>query len=92
MADFTSDLLMRGTTQRSFEEIYEALESVGPGCRLAVGDTVRSLRRMGWWKTWTCCLISLTQSLCYPTFPAEQVEQVRGQIMTGLQMRANDTG
>jgi zinc protease len=27
-----------------------------------------------------------------PIFPAEQVEQVRGEILTGLQIRDNDTG
>jgi zinc protease len=33
----------------------------------------------------------LAQSLRYPTFPAHHVEQIRGQILTGLQIRANDT-
>jgi zinc protease len=37
-------------------------------------------------------VLNLTaQSLRYPTFPAAQVEQVRGQILTGLAMRADST-
>src|SRR5690606_30712619 len=37
LADFTADLLMRGTQSRTFEEIYEALESVGASLSFGSG-------------------------------------------------------
>ena len=33
----------------------------------------------------------LADSLQQPTFPADEVEKLRGQIVTGLQRRAHDT-
>jgi len=91
LASFASACLMRGTEARSFEQIYEELESVGAGLGFssdahATGFSAHSLVEDA-----DLILELLAQSLRQPTFPAAQVEQVRGQIMTGLYMRANDT-
>jgi zinc protease len=37
LADFTADVLMRGTDQRSFHEIYDTLESAGANLHINGG-------------------------------------------------------
>ncbi|MBE2220534.1 MAG: insulinase family protein [Anaerolineae bacterium] len=91
LASFTAAALMHGTAKRDFDAIYEDLESVGAdlsingskhstdfgaGCLVEDTDLVLDL---------------LAEALRHPTFPPAQIEQVRGQIMTGLTIRANDT-
>lgn len=91
LASFTSALLMRGTQKRSFAQIYEELESVGADLGFSSGRHTTGFAAQCLVEDLALVLDLTAQSLCYPTFPAEQVEQVRGQIMTGLMMRANDT-
>lgn len=91
LADFTADLLMRGTQSRTFEEIYEALESVGASLSFGSGRHTTSFSGRSLVEDVDLILDLLSQSLRQPTFPQTQVELVRGQTMTGLQMRANDT-
>jgi zinc protease len=91
LADFTADLLMRGTENRSFDEIFEALETVGAG--LSFGSARHTTGFSGYCLADDVVLIMdmLAESLCRPTFPPEHIEKLRGQIITGLEMRANDT-
>lgn len=91
LADFTADLLMRGTQSRTFEEIYEALESVGASLSFGSGRHTTSFSGRSLVEDVDLILDLLSQSLRQPTFPEAQVELVRGQTMTGLHMRANDT-
>lgn len=92
LADFTSDLLMRGTQRRDGDAIYEALEAVGAGLSFGSGRHTTQFNAYGLVEDLDLLFDLTTESLCRPTFPPEQVELVRGQILTGLQMRANDTG
>lgn len=91
LANFTAALLMRGTRKRSFEQIYEDLESVGADLGFSSGFSATDFSASSLVDDLDLVLDLLAQSLRYPTFPVDQVEQVRGQIMTGLHMRANDT-
>lgn len=92
LASMTSALLMRGTKQRSYEQIYDALESVGAEVMIGSGFHTASFSGQGLVEDLDLLLELVSQSLRYPTFPPAQIEQLRGQIMTGLQMRASDTG
>lgn len=92
LAYFTALALMRGTRQRNFQEIYNALESAGAS--LGFSASVHNLNFGG-----RCLsedlplLMELTaQSLRQAVFPADQVERLRAQILTGLAIRAQDTG
>jgi zinc protease len=91
LADFVANLLMYGTEKRTFDQIYEDLESVGAG--LGFGGSRHTIQFSGGGLIEDLDLVLdlLAQSLRYPTFPAQQVELVRGQILTSLQMQANDT-
>lgn len=91
LADFTAALLMRGTQARDFGTIYESLESVGASLDFSGGRHVTDFSAHGLVEDLDLILDLIAQSLREPSFPAEQVELVRGQLMTGLQIRANDT-
>lgn len=91
LAGFTAECLLRGTQQRTFEQIYEELESVGADLGFSGGRHATDFSGSALVEDFDLLLKLLAESLRYPTFPAGQVEQVRGQILTGLHMRANDT-
>jgi zinc protease len=91
LANFTAAMLMRGTQKRTFAEIYEDLESVGADVGFSSGYHTTTFSASSLVEDLDLVLDVLAQSLRQPTFPSEQMEQVRGQIMTGLYMRANDT-
>jgi zinc protease len=91
MADFTADLLMRGTAARTFDEIFEALESVGAGLSFGGGRHVTQFAGQSLVEDLDLLLDLLAEALCRPVFPPDHVEHVRGQAITGLHMRANDT-
>ncbi len=90
LADFTADLLLRGSRSRTFEEIAEALESVGAGVAFSSGRHTTGFSTHSLVEDLDLVLDIATDGLCRPTFPQEQIERLRGQAMTGLQMRAND--
>lgn len=91
LAHFTAASLMRGTHKRSFEQIYEDLESVGADLGFSSGQHTTGFSASSLVEDLDLVLDLLAQSLRQPTFPPDQVEQVRGQLLTGLQIRANDT-
>ncbi len=91
LASFTAVSLMRGTQKRTFAQIYEDLESVGADLGFSGGNHITGFSGHSLAEDIDLLLDVLNQALRYPTFPEKQVEQVRGQIMTGLAMRANDT-
>lgn len=91
LADFTAELLLRGTERRSFDEIYEEIEAVGATLHFGGGRHLTDFSGGGLVEDLDLLLDLLAQSIRRPTFPEEQIEAVRGEILTGLQMRANDT-
>ena len=91
LADFVAGMLMRGTRRRTFDEIYEALESVGASLDYGAGRHVSDFSAGGLAEDLDLLLELLAASLCEPTFPPEELEQVRGEVLTGLQIRAHDT-
>lgn len=91
LASFTTSMLMRGVQARDFAAIYEALESVGAGLEFSNGRHAIEFAAQSLVEDLDLVLELIAQSLRTPTFPVPQVELVRGQIMTSLQIRANDT-
>lgn len=91
LADFTSELLMRGTESQNFDQIYERLESSGVSLGLGAGRHVTHFSGAALAEDLDLMLEILADALRQPLFPPEHIERVRGQIQTGLQMRANDT-
>jgi zinc protease len=91
LAAFTAAMLMRGTETRAFHEINETIESVGASLGFHGGlHTTRFGAK---------CLAEdlpligdvLADVLQHSVFPAPEVEKVRGEFITGLQQRDENT-
>ncbi len=88
---FTAGMLLRGTAQHTFDALYDLLES--NGARLAfrghthtTGFNGRALA-----EDLPLLLHLLSEALQTPTFPPEEVENLRAQWLTSLALREQDT-
>jgi len=91
LADFVSSSLMRGTQTRTFDAIYNELESVGASMGFDSGVHTTSFGGRVLVEDLPLLLKLLSESLQTPTFPKDEIEKLRAQILTGLAMRAQDT-
>jgi zinc protease len=91
LAHFTSMALMRGSAQRDFQQVYDALESVGAslGFSSSVHHTSFGGRCLS--EDLPLLLEILSDSMREPAFPEDQIERLRTQLLTGLAIRAQDT-
>ncbi len=91
LADFVASTLMRGVKDHNFFQIYDQLEAVGAG--LGFGGGVHSIGFGGkaLVEDLDLLLRMLSQALQYPTFPSDQIEKTRTQLLTALGIRAQDT-
>jgi zinc protease len=91
LASFTALALMRGTTQHDFQQIYDGLES--NGASLGIDGGTHSIGFYGHALAEDLDLLigTLSETLRQPVFPADQVERLRNQLLTGLAIRAQDT-
>lgn len=91
LAYFTSLSLMRGTQRRTFQQVFDALESVGAS--LGFGSSVHTTgfggRALA--EDLPLLLALFAETVRVPAFPTRQVERLRSQILAGLQIRAQDT-
>ncbi len=92
LAGFTASMLMRGTALRSFQQIYDALESVGAGLGFSGSTHTTSFSGRSLVEDLDLLLELTNQSLRQPSFPGEYIERLRAQLLTGLAIRAQDTG
>lgn len=92
LANYTAEMLMRGTQSRSFDEIFEEIEAVGAAVNFSAGRHATDFYANCLAEDLDLILGILSESLRLPVFPERQVERVRGEITASLQMRANDTG
>ena len=92
LASFTAAALMRGTQDRDFQGIYESLESVGAGLGFSGGTHTTSFSGRALSEDLPLLLELLSQALRAPVFPSDQIERLRAQFLTGLAIRAQDTG
>ncbi len=91
LADFTSMSLLRGTEQRDFQQIFDALESVGANISFGVGAHTAGFTGRSLAEDLPLLMALLSESLRTPIFPLEQIERLRAQFLTGLALRAQDT-
>jgi zinc protease len=91
LADFTAAMLMRGTGAHSSQEIYELIEGVGASLGFSSGTHTTGFSGRSLAEDLPIVLGLLAEALRRPTFPAEQVERLRSQLLTGLAIRAQDT-
>jgi len=91
LADFTADALMRGTANRSFDDIYETLESVGANLGISGGTHATGFGAKCLTEDIPLVFDILADVLREPSFPPEEVEKLRGEILADLAERAHDT-
>jgi zinc protease len=91
LAYFTSLGLMRGTTNRNFQQIYDSLESEGASLGFSAGVHSTGFSGHALTEDLPLLMTLLAESLMQPIFPEEQVERLRAQMLTGLTIRAQDT-
>ena len=91
LSNFVSSALMRGTHTRTFDEIYNELESVGASMGFDSGIHNVSFGGRALVEDLPLLLRLLSESLQSPAFPAGEVEKLRAQLLTGLAIRAQDT-
>ncbi len=91
LADFVASSLMRGTQKRGFDSIYNELESVGASLGFDSGVHNVSFGGRALVEDLPLLLKLLSESLRTPTFPNDEVEKLRAQLLTGLSLRAQDT-
>jgi zinc protease len=91
LADFTALALMRGTAQRDFQQLYEALESNGASLGIDGGTHTAGFYGHALAEDIDLLIGTLAEALRQPAFPYDQVERLRAQLLTGLAIRAQDT-
>lgn len=91
LADFVTSVLMRGTQNRTFDEIYNELEGVGASLGFNTGITKSGFSGRSLAEDLPLLLKILSEALLRPTFPKAEMEKLRAQLLTGLAIRAQDT-
>jgi zinc protease len=91
LAAFTANALMRGTANRSFEQLHEEYESVGAGMSVSGGMHTTGFGTKSLVEDLSLVLDVLADILRRPIFPRDEVERLRGEILTDLEERAHDT-
>ncbi|MGC9347913.1 MAG: M16 family metallopeptidase [Anaerolineae bacterium] len=88
---FTTDVMQRGTRNRSFSELYEEVESIGAAFGMNNGAHITSFGAKGLAGDLSVLLSILNDVLRNPIFPERQVEKARTEILTDIQERQHDT-
>ncbi|MFM8369173.1 MAG: M16 family metallopeptidase [Chloroflexota bacterium] len=91
LADFVSSMLMRGTQTRTFDSIYNELETVGASLGFDSGVHNTNFGGRALVEDLPLLMKLLSESLRNPTFPKDEMERLRTQMLTGLALRAQDT-
>lgn len=91
LAAITASALMRGTQHRDFNAIHESLEHNAADVSVSAGSHKANLYGKALAEDLPLLIDILGDVLRYPVFPAQQVERLRGEIITGLQYRQHDT-
>jgi len=92
LADFTAAMLMRGTRQHTFKQVYDLLESSGASLGFNGNIHTTSFNGKALIEDLPMLLKLLHELLTSPSFPETYVEKLRTQLLTGLAIRAQDTG
>jgi zinc protease len=91
LANMTAAGLLRGTAVHDFDAIYESLEGVGASLSFSSGYHTTGFSGHCLREDLDLLLDIAAGALREPTFPEKEMELVRGEILTGLHMRADDT-
>lgn len=91
LAGVTAGLLDRGTVSRTSAQIAEEVEAVGASLHLGAGWHTTAFGAKCLAEDLDLILGVLADVLQHPVFPSEEIEKVRGEILTDLEERENNT-
>lgn len=91
LASLTASMLTRGTENRTMIEISQEIESLGAAMSVHSGGHTTAFTAKCLLEDLDQVLDVLTDCLYRPTFPQEQIEKRRGQILTALEQHRHNT-
>ncbi len=91
LSSFTASCLMRGTARRTFQQIYEEIESIGASVDVGGGMNATTFGAKCLAEDMPQVLGILADVLQQPAFPSTEVDKERGEILTSLEERAHNT-
>ena len=92
LTHFTALGLMRGTQTSDFQTLYERLESAGASLGFGASVHTTSFSGRALVEDLPLLLSTLEECLTRPTFPTAQIHRLKNQLLTGLAIRAQNTG
>ena len=91
LARFTSLMTLRGTARRTFEQLNLETDSVGASASVDCGRHTVSYVLRSLPEDFDLIVDVLADIIQHPTFPENQMETVRGQLLSGLREEENST-
>lgn len=91
LAAMTASGLMRGTHTLDFDAIYDRLETIGASLNVNGGVHRSSFFGKSLAEDLPTLVETLADVLRRPAFPPDQMERLRGEVLTGLRIRQQDT-
>jgi zinc protease len=92
LSSLASSCLLRGTEKKSFHQIYQSLESVGATLSFGSGMHTTSFYSRCLAEDLPTVIEIAADGLRHPAFPDDQFERLRGEYLTHLAIREQDTG
>jgi zinc protease len=92
LASLTASCLMRGSQTRTFHQIYDSLESAGASLSFGSGMHTSSFYSRCLAEDLGMVLELAADTMRRPIFPADELERLRGEYLTHLAIREQDTG
>jgi len=89
-AAFATGVMRRGTKNRTFTEINETVESVAATVYVNAGRHMVGFGGKSLAEDFSLLVELMTDNLLCPTFPEQEIEKLRGQIITDLQELDDD--
>jgi len=91
LATFCAEMLSRGTEKRTWQEIREDLEFAAAALGFGTGVQVGTVSGRCLKGDLELLLDAAAEQMMLPTFPAEEIEKVRSELIAAQQRRDEDT-
>jgi zinc protease len=91
LASFTSNAMRRGTEKHTYAEINEIIEAVAASVYVNTGRHLTGFGGKSLAEDFNLLTEMMIDNLLCPTFPADEVKKLRGQIITDLKEDEDDT-
>ena len=91
LASFTGSGLLRGTEYYTFEHLNEVIDSAGMSLRTHAGRDLATISARCLSEDLLLALDLISEVLCRPTFPQEEVTKLQHQLLTRIRQAQHNT-